>query len=82
MSCLNATLAADRHQSTILGDVHRHRRLHIFDPDLDLLVVAPRIEILFIDLIQVDKLSLQFRGILFFNFSSRHLLLADKDISS
>ena len=59
ISCLDAALAAYRHQSSILGDVHRHRRLHIFDPDLDLLVIAPRIEILFFYSIQIDKLSLQ-----------------------
>ena len=58
-SCLDAALAAYRHQSSILGDVHRYCRLHVFDADLDLLVVTPRIEILFINLIQIDKLSLQ-----------------------
>ena len=84
-SCLDAALAAYRHQSSILGDVHRYCRLHVFDADLDLLIVTPRIKILFIDLVQVDKLSLQLSNDTKGSsvcLSSRHLLLTDKDISS
>ena len=58
-SNLDAALTANSHQRSLLVDVHRHRRLHVFDPDLDLLVVAHRVEIfLLVDLVQVDKLSL------------------------
>ena len=59
-SNLDAALTANSHQRPLLVDVHRHGRLHVFDPDLDLLVVAHRVEIfLLVDLVQVDKLSLQ-----------------------
>ena len=58
-SRLDTALTPNRHQSSILGDVHGHRRLHVFDADLDLLIVTRRVKILFIDLVQIDKLSLQ-----------------------
>ena len=62
-SNLDAALTANSHQRSLLVDVHRHRRLHVFDPDLDLLVVAHRVEIfLLVDLVQIDKLSLQIRN--------------------